>query len=154
MLMKSFLNVPGDYEKTLKYRQRFALAFLALGLVGEVCYHFLVPQSGLPEFAQGFYQGGAAGILMGALILLVRTRYLLRHPEARKKAQVKEQDEREVTIVNNSFRLAGWVTFFGSAGALFVVLPLNMGAFYALLAAMAVYAITFAVGNAYYGKKL
>jgi len=154
MLIKSFLNVPGDYEKTLKYRQCFALAAVALGLVGLVCYRLLVPQSGLPEFAQGFYQGAAAGILMGALILLVRTRYLLRHPEARKKAQVAEQDEREITIVNNSFRLAGLVTFYGSAAALFIVLPLDRGAFFALLAAMAAYALAFLAGNLYYSKKL
>jgi len=154
MLIRSFLNVPGDYEKTLKARQRFALAFIALGLVGQACYWLLVPQSGLPGFAQGFYEGAAAGILMGALILLLRTRYLLRHPEARKKAQVKEQDEREVSIINSSFRLAGLVTFYASAGALFIVLPLDQGAFFALLAAMAVYAVTFAVGSAYYEKKL
>jgi len=154
MLIKSFLNVPGDYEKTLQYRQRFALAAVALGLVGLVCYFLLVPQSGLPEFAQGFYEGAAAGILMGALILFFRTRYLLRHPEARKKAQVKEQDERELTVINNSFRMAGLVTFYGSAAALFIVLPLDRGAFFTLLSAMAVYALAFLAGNLYYERKL
>ncbi len=154
MLMKSFLNVPGDYEKTLKVRQWYSLGFMALGLLGLVCYRLLVPQSGLPDFAQGFYAGAAFGILLGGLILLLRARYLLTHPEARKKAQVKEQDEREMTIVNNSFRLAGQVTFFGSAAALFIVLPLSRSVFAALLTAMAVYALTFLAGNLYYEKKL
>jgi len=154
MLMKSFLNVPGDYEKTLRLRQRFALGFLVIGLVGMVCHRFLVPESGLPDFAQGFYAGAAFGILLGGLLLLLRSRYLLTHPEARRKAQVKEQDEREMAIVNSAFRLAGLVTFFGSAGALFIVLPLSRPAFAALLTAMAVYALTFLAGSIYYSNKL
>lgn len=154
MLMKSFLNVPGDYERTLKLRRRYGLGLMALGLLGQACYRLLVPRSGLPDSAQGFYAGAAAGSLLGGLLLFLRSWYLLLRPEARKKAQVKEQDEREMAIVNHSFRLAGQVTFFGSAAALFVVLPLSRPAFAALLAAMAVYALVFFAGDLYYSQKL
>ena len=40
------------------------------------------------------------------------------------------------TSSNDAFRLAGAVTFFPVAAALFVVLPFSFAAFYALLAVM------------------
>lgn len=154
MLMKQLLNVPGDFSRSLKLRRAVAIALLCVGAVGLICYFLLVPKSALPDFAQGFYLGASCGILLGALILLCRSQYLLTHPDAQKKVKIKEQDEREVTIKNQAFLLAGVVTFFASATALFVVLPLSMAAFRALLAAMVVYCLTFLGGAAYYSKKL
>lgn len=153
MLIKLILNTK-DYEKSLKQRRAAAAAMLGVGLVGLVCYFLLVPGSGLSDYAQGFYLGAACGISAGALILLVRTQYLLTHPAARQKAKIKETDEREVHIVHTSFQAAGMVTFFTSAAALFVVLPLSVAAFTALLCTMALYALTFAVVNLWLSKKL
>ncbi len=154
MLMKTFLQVPGNYEKSLKLRQAVALGMLAVGAVGLACWYWLVPESGLPDFAQGFYLGASTGILLGALVLFCRTRYLLSHPEARNKARVKEEDEREKTIQSRAFQTAGIVTFFVMAAALFVVLPLSRPAFSALLAAMILYSLSFLAGRFYYSKKL
>ncbi len=154
MLMKTLLQVPGNYEKTLKLRRAAAIGMMALGAVGLACWHWLVPESGLPDFAQGFYLGASSGIILGALILLCRTQYLLSHPEARKRAKVKEQDEREKTILNRSFQMAGVVTFFVAAAALLVVLPFSRPAFSALLAVMVFYFLAFVAGSAYYSKKL
>lgn len=154
MMIQSFLNVPGDFDKTLRLRRVVSIGLLAVGAVAIASYFLLVYQSALPDFAQGFYLGAGSGILLGALILLIRTQYLLRHPEARKKAQIKEQDEREQTIVNRSFQFAGLITFFLTAAALFVVLPLSFAAFNALLAVMAVYCIVFLGANVYFSKTL
>lgn len=154
MMIKSFLNIPGDFDRTLRLRRAVAIGLLAVGAVAIASYFLLVHQSALPDFARGFYLGAGSGILLGALILLIRTQYLLRHPEARKKARIKEQDEREQTIVNRSFQFAGLITFFLTAAALFVVLPLSLAAFYALLAVMAVYCVVFLGANVYFSKTL
>ena len=75
MLIKLLTGQP-DYEKALRYRRLACLALLAVGLVGLACYALLVPRSGLGDYAQGFYLGAACGITGGALVLLLRTRYL------------------------------------------------------------------------------
>ena len=154
MIMKSFLHIPGDFEKTLRLRRAAAAGLLLVGCVAMISYFLLVPESDLPPFAQGFYLGAGSGILLGALILLIRAQYLIRRPEARKRAQVQEEDEREKTIVNQSFQVAGVVCFFLSAAALFVVLPFSYDAFRALLAAMTVYALSFVLANVYFSKTL
>lgn len=153
MLVKMLLNCPGNFEKTLKLRRLMALGFLALGVIGIGCYFLLIPGSGLPEFAQGFYLGAASGCGFGGLLLLIRTQHLLSHPEKQRQARIKEQDEREQTIKNQAFRLAGIIVFFGSAAALFVALPLSRDVFRALLAVMVVYCFSFLAGVAYYSKR-
>ena len=153
MMMKVFLS-GGDFERSLKLRRAAALAKLAVGLVGYACYFLLVPDSSLSSYAQGFYLGAATGITAGALILLLRSHYLLTHPEARKRAKIQETDERTVHITRSAFMAAGVVTFFASAGALFVVLPLSMDAFRALFAVMILYSLIFVAARAWMFKKL
>lgn len=84
MLIKLILN-DADFEKSLKRRKLAAVALLLVGLVGLGCYFLLVEGSPLPDFAQGFYLGAASGICLGSVILLVRSQYLLTHPEAQKR---------------------------------------------------------------------
>lgn len=153
MLMK-LLSCAGDYERSLKLRRLVAAALLCVGLVGFACYFLLVPDSSLPDFAQGFYLGAASGISAGAVILLCRTQYLLTHPQARKKVRIKETDEREQTILHAAFEWAGILTFFLVAAALFVVLPLSPAAFRALFAVLLLYVLAFSAANLYFSKKL
>ena len=154
MLVKLLFNDGGDYERSLKRRRTVGLALLLVGLVGVACYFLLVPDSGLPNFAQGFYLGAASGITLGSVILIARSQYLLTHPEARKKARIKDTDEREVTILHLSFETAGIITFFASVATLFVVLPLSVAAFQALFAMMVLYCLSFVGVNAYLSRKL
>jgi len=153
MMFKLIFN-SDDYEKTLKRRRLFAFAMLAVGLIGTVCYFLLVPGSGLNDYAQGFYLGASSGICLGAVILLVRAQYLLSSPDALKKAKIKETDEREKQILHSAFEAAGFVTFFVEAAALFVVLPLSMSAFKALLGVMILYSVVFVAACAWLSKKL
>jgi hypothetical protein len=146
MLMKALCS-GRDFTKSLKQRWAMAVARLCVGLVGFVCYACLVPASELGEYARGFYLGAASGVTAGALVLLLRTQYLLTHPDAQKKARIRETDEREVQITQNSFRLAGLITFFASVAALFVLLPLSMPAFCALLGSIMVYTVSFGAAN-------
>lgn len=154
MLVKMILTNGGDYEKSLKQRRWAAIGMLTVGLVGFVCYFLLVPGSSLSDHAQGFYLGAASGISFGALLLLIRTQYLLTHPQAQRRAKIKETDEREQKIVHTSFEAAGAVTFFACVAAIFIVLPLSMAAFRALMAVMILYSLTFLAANVWLSKKL
>ena len=154
MLIKMLFN-SGDFETVLRRRRLFAFAMLAVGLTGVVCFFLFVNDNpALHDFVQGFYLGAASGISLGAVIFLIRTTYLLGHPEEAKKARIKETDEREKKIVNDAFRLAGSITFFTSAAALFVVLPFSIPAFCALMGTMVLYCVTFLVLNLILSKKL
>lgn len=154
MLVKMMLTNGGDYEKSLKQRRWAAIGMLAVGLVGFMCYFLLVPNSDLSDYAQGFYLGATTGITFGALLLLIRTQYLISHPQAQRKAKIKETDEREQKIIHTAFEVAGIVAFFASAAALFVVLPLSMAAFRALMAVMTLYCLVFVAVRAWLSKKL
>lgn len=154
MLLKALLTGGGDYGKSLLQRRWAALALLAVGLVGIACYFLLVPDSSLSDYAQGFYLGAASGITAGALVLLVRTQYLITHPQARQKAKIKETDERQLHITRSAAQIAGGLTVFGTALSLFVVLPLDLGAFRALFGVMMLYTLCFAVSSAWLSKRL
>ena len=153
MMMRMFDS--SDYERSLRRRRLIALGLLAVGVTGLVCYFLLVRDSEvLPDFTRGFYLGGASGICLGALILLIRTQYLLTHPEARKKAKIQEQDEREKAIISQSFQFAGMFTFFAAAASLFVLVAVSREAAATILAVVAVYAIVWLLSNLYLSKKL
>lgn len=153
MLVK-MLFCGDNYQKSLKQRRACAVAILCVGVIGFACYFLLVPGSALNDFAQGFYLGAASGITAGALILLIRTQYLLIHPDAQRKARIKETDEREVQITQTAFRMAGIITFFVSAAALFILLPLCVQAYYTLLGVLALYALTFLAVNFWLSKRI
>lgn len=153
MLMRIFDT--SNYERSLRRRRWVAFALLAVGITGVLCYLFLIHDSEtFPDFARGFYLGGASGITIGAVFLLVRVTYLLSNPAARKKAKIQEQDEREKTIVNKSFQFAGMFTFFACAASLFVLVAVSLEAALAVLAVVAVFAITWLLANLYLSKKL
>ncbi len=153
MLMRLFDT--SDYERSLRRRRLLAFGLLAVGLTGIICYFLLIDGSdALPDFARGFYLGGASGICIGSVFLLVRMQYLLTHPEARKKAKIQEQDEREKAIMNQAFQFAGMFTFFASAASMFVLVAVSMAAARAVLGVVAVYSIVWLLANIYLSKKL
>ena len=153
MLMKN-VTFSKDYDKTLKLRCLWFGAMLAIGLVGFACYFFLVPQSNLGDHAKGFYLGAASGITVAAVFFLVRTQYLMFHPEAKRKARIEETDERQQKIVGGAAQFAGLFTFYAAALALFVLLPLSLHAYYALIGVLAVYTLSFVTANLWLSKKL
>lgn len=153
MLMRIFDT--SDYDRSLRRRRLMAFGLLAVGITGLLCYLFLVRDSdALPDFARGFYLGGASGISIGAVFLLIRTTYLLSNPEARKKARIQEQDEREKAIINQSFQFAGMFTFFAAAASLFVLVAVSLEAAAAVVAVAGVYSITWLFRMFYLSKTL
>ncbi|MCI8422953.1 MAG: hypothetical protein HFF50_05415 [Lawsonibacter sp.] len=154
MLIKQLFTGGGDYQRALRQRRWTAAAMAVAGLTGLACYFLLVPSSGLGDYARGFYLGAAGGCTWGALILLVRTQYLITHPQAQRKAQIKERDERELQITRTAAQMAGGITVFGAVLGLFVVLPLNMAAFYALFAVVVFYAAIFVLSSLWLSRRL
>ena len=153
MLMKLFETQ--DYDRSLRRRRLLALGLLAVGITGLVCYFLLARDSeALSDHARGFYAGAATGICLGALILLIRVQYLLTHPEAREKAKIQEQDEREKTIINQSFQFAGIFTFFAAAASMFVLVAVSIEAARAVFSLVAVFGAAFLLSNFYLSKKL
>jgi len=144
-----------DYDRALRRRRLVAFGLLAVGITGVVCYLLLVRGSDvLPDFARGFYLGGASGITIGSVILLIRTQVLLSDPEARKKAKIKEQDEREKAIVNQAFQFAGMFTFFACAAALFVLVAVSTEAAAAVVSVVGVYSTAWLCRMLYLSKTL
>ena len=153
MLMRLFGS--SDYDRTLRRRRLTSFGLLAVGLTGIICYILLIHDSDvLSDYARGFYLGAASGITLSSVFFIVRAQYLLTHPEARKKAKIKEQDEREKAIVNQSFQFAGTLIFFVSAAAMFVLVAVSMEAAMAILAVLIVYAAAWMLANIYLSKKL
>lgn len=153
MLMRMFDT--SDYDRALRRRRLLSFGLLAVGITGLVCYILLIHDSGvLSDYARGFYLGAASGITLGAVILLTRMQYLLTHPEARKKAKIQEQDEREKTIINQSFQFAGMFTFFASAASMFVLVAVSSEAAMAVFCVIVVYAVTWPLASLYLSKKL
>ena len=154
MLIKAMLTGGGDYENSLRQRRWAAIGLLCMGLVGFVCYFLLVPESHLSDHAQAFYLGAATGITAGALVLLIRTQYLITHPQARRKARIQETDERALHITRSAAQMAGAITIFAAVLSLFVVLPLSMEAYYALIGVVFFYTAVFFLSSLWLSKKL
>lgn len=153
MLMRLFDTQ--DYDRSLRRRRLMGLGLLAVGIIGLACYILLVRDSEvLSDHARGFYLGAASGICLGALILVIRTQYLLTNPEARKKAKIQEQDEREKAILNQSFMFAGVFTFFAAAASMFVLVAVSIDAARAILIVVIVYDAAFLLSKSYLSKKL
>ena len=153
MLMRMFDT--SDYDRSLRRRRLMGFGLLAVGITGLVCYILLIHDSDvLSDYARGFYLGGASGISLGSVFLIVRAQYLLTHPEARKKAKIKEQDEREKAIVNQAFQFAGMFTFFAAVASMFVLVAVSREAAMAVFGVIVVYSITWMLAGLYLSKKL
>ena len=153
MLMHMFDT--SDYDRSLRRRRLLAFGLLAVGIIGNLCYLLLICDSDvLSDYARGFYLGAASGISLGAVFLLIRMQYLLTHPEARKKAKIQEQDEREKAIINQAFQFAGMFTFFAAVASMFVLVAVSRAAAMAVLGVVAVYAVTWLIANLYLSKKM
>ena len=153
MLMKLFDT--SDYDRSLRRRRLMALGLLAVGVTGIACYLLLIHGSQvLSDYARGFYLGAASGISIGAVILLVRVQYLLTHPEARKKARIKAQDEREKAITDQAFQFAGMFTFFAAVASMFVLVAVSKTAALAVFGVIVVYAVSWPLASLYLSKKL
>lgn len=144
-----------DYGRSLRRRRLAGAGLLALGALGCLCYVLLLQKgSALSDYARGFYLGFSCGLALAGVVVLVRAQYLLSHPQAQKRARVRERDERSRAIAARSFQFAGLLTFYLCAAALLVAVAVNQIAAKVLLGVMAVYAAAFLCAGVVLSKRL
>ena len=85
---------------------------------------------------------------------MIRTQYLLTHPQAQRKAKIKETDEREMQIVRTAAQVSGGLTIFAAAIASFIVLPLSREACLALTCVIVFYMVSALLSSLWLSKKL
>ena len=75
--------------------------------------------------------------------MLVRSQWMLRHPEKWRKARIQETDERNQRITSQATQLAGVGVFFLQALAAFLLVAVDRRLVTVLLCSMAAYVLLF-----------
>lgn len=144
----------GRFEQKLRRDRWLGVGLVIAGAAGLVCYILRVRDSELSGYVQGGYGGIAGGCLIIGLLLLVHAQYLLTHPQARRKARISADDERNQYIDQTASRLAGQVTLYLTFLAWMISAPLNRWAGCALSLVMAVHMLSYGVFFRRLSKKL
>ena len=162
MLFRSlFTGVPADlnaYRARLQAAMRLYAALATLGaftlLFGVLGVPALLPEGGNVEYFSGFYCGMGTGLALGFLVLILRTRRLLRNEAALRRDFTKYTDERNRAIRHRALLAAGVTLFF------FLYLAMLVGSLFApalfgfSLAGVLAFALLFGVFQLYYSRKL
>ena len=162
MLFRSlFTGVPADlnaYRARLQAAMRLYAALATLGaftlLFGVLGVPALLPEGGNVEYFSGFYCGMGTGLALGFLVLILRTRRLLRNEAALRRDFTKYTDERNRAIRHRALLAAGVTLFF------FLYIAMLVGSLFApalfgfSLAGVLAFALQFGVFQLYYSRKL
>lgn len=162
MLFRSlFTGVPADlnaYRARLQAAMRLYAALATLGaftlLFGALGVPALLPEGGNVEYFSGFYCGMGTGLALGFLVLILRTRRLLRNEAALRRDFTKYTDERNRAIRHRALLAAGVTLFF------FLYIAMLVGSLFApalfsfSLAGVLAFALLFGVFQLYYSRKL
>lgn len=92
------------FEKRLKIRRISAVLLFLAGL-GMIALSFRLQVSEEFLYLHSFYCGGGGGMIGAAAGHFVRVHTLLKNPEKRREAEIKEMDERNVHIQRVSYTL-------------------------------------------------
>lgn len=153
MLFKYFV-LGGDYKKALQFRLR-VFAFLAvLGVVLIVLSLTVFEESGLPDFVRGFYLGAGSGMTLAGVFFTISTVCLLKNPEAARREEIRETDERERAIIAEAMKTVFWVFYVVLIVGIFVALPLNRTVFYTLVVLMLIQSAAFSGALLWYRRKM
>lgn len=137
-----------DYGRALRCRRGVGLGLAALGLLGLIASVVLLPQSPLSDMARAFYRGGSFGILLSSCGIVLRSQFMLRHPEKWKAARIRERDERGQYLMAQSAQFAGVALIFLLAGAAFLLIAVDTRLAMAAAGCMGIYALLY--GAAYW----
>ena len=162
MLFRSlFTGVPADlnaYRARLQAAMRLYAALATLGaftlLFGALGVPALLPEGGNVEYFSGFYCGMGTGLALGFLVLILRTRRLLRNEAALRRDFTKYTDERNRAIRHRALLAAGVTLFFLLYIAMLVVSLFAPALFSFSLAGVLAFALLFGVFQLYYSRKL
>ena len=162
MLFRSlFTGVPADlnaYRARLQAAMRLYAALVALGaftlLFGILGVPALLPEGGNVEYFSGFYCGMGTGLALGFLVLILRTRRLLRNEAALRRDFTKYTDERNRAIRHRALLAAGVTLFFLLYIAMLVGSLFAPALFSFSLAGVLAFTLLFGVFQLYYSRKL
>ena len=152
MLFRSlFTGVPADlnaYRARLQAAMRLYAALATLGaftlLFGALGVPALLPEGGNVEYFSGFYCGMGTGLALGFLVLILRTRRLLRNEAALRRDFTKYTDERNRAIRHRFLLYIAMLV-----GSLFAPALFGFS-----LAGVLAFTLLFGVFQLYYSRKL
>lgn len=155
-----FSGVPADlnaYRARLRAAVRLYAALAALGaftlLFGLLAVPALLP-AGDVDYFSGFYCGLGAGLALGFLVLILRTRRLLRDEAALRRDFTQYTDERNRAIRHRALLAAGVTLFFLLYIAMLVGSLFAPALFSFSLAGVLAFTLLFGVFRLYYSRKL
>ena len=153
MGIKSFRPASGgDYSDALRRRRGAALGLLLVGVLGLA---LALPMGGnLSDPARSLYLGGSSGLIGAGAVLAVRTQYLLSHPQAQRKARIREKDERSQRIAAEAGQAAGAIVMLLCCAAAFLAVPFSRTAAAVLLAAAGCYWAAYLLASVWLGRRL
>ena len=162
MLFRSlFTGVPADlnaYRARLQAAMRLYAALATLGaftlLFGILGVPALLPEGGNVGYFSGFYCGLGTGLALGFLVLILRTRRLLRNEAALRRDFTKYTDERNRAIRHRALLAAGVTLFFLLYIAMLVGSLFAPALFGFSLAGVLAFTLLFGVFQLYYSRKL
>ena len=153
MIIKRF-TAGADFGRSLRQRRWAAGVMVLAGLGGLLLALGVLPGADLPSHALSFYQGAASGILACWAVLLLRTQYLIGHPDRWKAARIRETDEREQRIAAEAAQFAGAATIALAAAAAFVAVALDCRLALALVALTLAYGALFQAARWWLARRL
>lgn len=151
------IHTDEDYKRLLLRRQRFYIVLMLLGLTTMAIAflaEFLAWNVTLSANALGFYCGAGTGATFATIVFLIRTRRMMKNPEAIRKARIKETDERILEIGRHAAVVAGYVLLI----VLYLVCLIG-GLFYPellmiLAGLISVFLLAYSVSFAIYNKRM
>ena len=135
MIINLLLAPARDYTATLRRRCWLLAGCGALGALMLLLSHYAFPRDAghAQEFVRGFYSGAGTGMVIVAIVFLIHTFWLLRRPDKRRAAQIRETDERQRHIAMRTFYTASSICMGLTVVAMLVAAPLNFTVFLTLL---------------------
>ena len=153
MLIKTFFY-SSDYVRTLR-RRRWLFAGMSLfGIVLALLAQFAFPSFGISDFIQGFYLGGGSGLTLAGIVFFARTRWLLRHPDRAKQAQISETDEREKAILRAAVNSTFGVLYVALILGILLALPFSMPIFFTLFALFLLVGLTMLLSSLWFKRHM
>ncbi|MBQ3090660.1 MAG: hypothetical protein IJD21_08905 [Oscillospiraceae bacterium] len=153
-MMAAMTHLGRSFDEKQRFLTGLFLGCTFVGLVGLICYFTLVTGSDLSPYAQGFYLGISAGLLIAGIIGCSRIKKLQHSEEARRKAEIEWNDEREATVNRTALLTAGMVLFYAIILAMLILAPIDQTMCLVLFVLEMVFLASYAISRLVWNRVL